>query len=244
MTVRPDQFSQLETDGYIVLPRILSADECDRWNQMIDDIWQREHLKPHTYDDEPGVRFVENLLQHSPMFQRCTTDSVVVAAVRSALGPDVVLSLCNSRCTDPGYGNQPLHELNRQRGKPFLKCDAIWCMDEFTADNGTRVLPGSHLADEEFLSTMEDPEKPHPREVIVAAPRGSVLIFHASLIHAGSTNHGSGPRRSIQTQFVAAGQKVRFDWSVELPDEIKARLEPEGRVLLGLDAASAAASKA
>jgi ectoine hydroxylase-related dioxygenase (phytanoyl-CoA dioxygenase family) len=181
------------------------------------------------------VQFVENLLLHSVAFERCATDSVVLKAVRSALGPDVRLSLVNSRRTEPGYGNQPLHELNRRRGKPFLKCDAVWCLDEFTRLNGTRVLPGSHLADEYFLARMTDPAAPHPDERIVEAPRGSVLVFVASLIHAGNTNGNDKPRRSIQTQFVRSGEKARFDWR-ELPLQVRRQLPPDSWPLLGLEA--------
>jgi ectoine hydroxylase-related dioxygenase (phytanoyl-CoA dioxygenase family) len=228
-----DQLRQLDADGFLVLPGVLSESECGLWTEVIDELWKQESVKPHTYDDEPGVRFVENLLQHSAMFERCICDPRVVAAVRSVLGPEIALSLANARSTDPGFGNQALHELDRRRGKPFAACDAIWCLDEFTSDNGTRVLPGSHLRDDEFLAAMTDPLAPHPAQRVVAASRGSVLIFSTALIHAGQANGSDRPRRSMLTQFVVSGRRTRFDW-MELPLHIRDRLSAESRDLLRL----------
>jgi ectoine hydroxylase-related dioxygenase (phytanoyl-CoA dioxygenase family) len=229
-----DQISQLDDDGYVVIPDVLSSEMCDRWSSFIDETWQREHDKPHTYDDEPGVQFLENLLQYSVEFHRCATDARVLEAVRSALGPEVVFSLVNARRTEPGYGNQPLHELDRRRGRPFAKCDAIWCLDPFTERNGTRVLPGSHHADERFKARMVDPSAPHPDQRVVVAPRGSVLVFNASLIHAGRTNDENTPRRSIQTQFVRLGQKPRFNWATDLTLSVRQQLPRDSHQVLGL----------
>src|SRR5258708_29846177 len=85
-----DQVRQLDVDGYLVLAAVLSPAECDRWSRLIDDLWEQERDKPHTYDDEPGVCFVENLLYFSAEFERCISDRRVVAAVRALLGPDVL----------------------------------------------------------------------------------------------------------------------------------------------------------
>jgi ectoine hydroxylase-related dioxygenase (phytanoyl-CoA dioxygenase family) len=230
-----DQLQQLDEDGYVVLPNHLSPEDCDLWSQEVEDAWERDRTEQHDYIEEPGVRFVANLLRHSVMFERCATDPAVLEGIRAVLGPDVMLSTINGRRADPGYGNQPLHELDRQRGKPFRKCDAIWCLDEFTALNGTRVIPGSHLGAEHFLSRLKDPLLPHPDERIVEAPRGSVLVFVASLIHGGSTNRNDKPRRSIQTQFALAGEKPLYDWSA-LPSHIQEELQPESLRLLGLPA--------
>lgn len=230
-----EQLRQLEVDGYVVLSDVFSSQDCDQWTSLIDDIWKSECSRPRTYDylDEPGVQFVPNLLRHAVTFERCVVDSAVLNAVRSVLGSEIVFSLANSRRTDPGYGNQPLHQLDRRRGKPYHKCDAIWCLDDFTDLNGTRVLPGSHLTDEPFLRRMKDAWSPHPDERIVSAPRGSVVVFNASLIHSGSMNGENRPRRSIQTQFVLAGDRTKYDWST-LPRYIKHQLKPQCLVLLGL----------
>jgi ectoine hydroxylase-related dioxygenase (phytanoyl-CoA dioxygenase family) len=230
-----EQRRQIDEDGYTVLPDILSPQECDEWSQAVDEIWLDQRGKPHSYREEAGVKFVQKLLRFSPLFERCATEPAVVEAARAVLGPGLLLSSVNSRCVDPGYGNQPLHDLDRERGKPFRWCDALWCLDPFTARNGTRVLPGSHLTAEPFMSMMDDPTAAHPLEQVVVAPRGSVVLFNAHLIHAGSTNMEQTPRRSVQTQFCRAGEPTTYNWTI-LPDDIMAGLSPRGRELLGLTA--------
>jgi ectoine hydroxylase-related dioxygenase (phytanoyl-CoA dioxygenase family) len=230
-----DQMAKIENEGYVVIEDVLSQVECDRWSRFIDETWQREHVKPHTYDDEPGVQFVENLLSYSIEFLRLATEPRVLAAVRAVLGFDVRYSLGNARCNHPGYGAQPLHDLNTARGRPFRKCDALWSLDPFTERNGTRILPGSHHSDENFLDAVsEDPWAPHPQERIATAPRGGVLVFNASVIHSGRDNAEKVPRRTILTQFVRAGDKTRFHWSTDLPPERLRQLPPESWSVLGL----------
>lgn len=228
-----EQTRQLDVDGYITIEGVLSPEECGYWSELTDALWLEDRFRPHKYREEPGVRFVRNLLERSVVFERFIADDVVLAAVRRILGPAVLFSLINARRTEPGYGNQPLHDLKRRRGQPFQLCDVIWCLDDFTALNGTRVLPGSHLADERFLARMADPAAPHPDQRIIEAPRGSVFVFNAALIHAGNTNTSPVPRRSVQTQFVRLGRQTALDWH-QLPDRIKRGLRPQSRDLLGL----------
>lgn len=228
-----NQLRRLEEEGYVVIPDVLSPDECDVWSRAVDEAWERDQAEQHDYVQEPGVQFVENPLRQSILFERCATEPVVLEAVRVVLGPNVLLSTLNARRSDPGYGNQPLHDLKRRRGRPFGWCDAIWCLDEFTPANGTRVVPGSHLAAEPYLSRIEDSLLPHPDEEIVEASRGSVLVFNGSLIHGGNTNRGHAPRRSIQSQFVLPGQKTEYEWA-ELPRHIQELLGAEARGVLGL----------
>ncbi|MBV9451837.1 MAG: phytanoyl-CoA dioxygenase family protein [Streptosporangiaceae bacterium] len=241
-TVLADQLRQLDTDGYAMLPDVLPAGECDYWSVVLDRIWEREHDKPHTYDDEPGVRYVENLLEYYSMFQRCVTEEVVVAAAGAILGPGMRFSLINYRRTEPGSGNQALHCQKLAHGSPPRACDAIWCLDEFTALNGTRVLPGSHVDNHAVLARLDDPLARHPGERVIQASRGSVLVFSASLIHGGTTNRGTGPRRCILTQFVRAGQQPRFDWS-QLPLPIQRQFRPDAAGLLSLPSHDALAQR-
>ncbi|MER8072296.1 phytanoyl-CoA dioxygenase family protein [Streptomyces sp. NPDC094034] len=228
-----DQAQRLGSEGFIILPGVLSEEDCDFFSHTIDEIWRTNRLG-EIYRWETGVQFVPNLLQYSTIFERFVTQPLVLAAVREVLGPDFQLSLVNGRRVDPGAGNQPLHDLERRRGLPFVKCNAIWCLDEFTALNGpTRVLPGSHLTNEPFLSRIEDPLLPHPDEQLALAPRGSVVFHNSQLIHGGSENTADAPRRSVHSAFCLWTEPTRDDWSC-LPSEIQSQLTPEAKKLLGL----------
>jgi len=230
----PDQRAMLDDHGYAVLTDVLSEAECDLLSREADEIWERERLAGQKFVTEPGVRFTSNILSRSVVFQKCMSDPRVLAGVRAVLGPAIRLSLMHSRRADTGCGNQPLHDLSRRRGRPFLKCNTTWCLDEFTLVNGaTRVLPGSHLAEDVFLARCEDPALPHPDECRVTASRGAVVIMNSHLIHGGSTNVSDAPRRCIHSAFGLASEPTVCDWT-QLPSEIRAGLDPDNLELLGL----------
>lgn len=224
----------LEETGYVIMPDILTEAECDMLSVLLDEIWTKGNFG-ELYDDEPGVRFVPNALQHSAIFQRCIDDPGVLAAVRTVIGPDVRLNLINGRRPDPGSGNQPLHDLTRRRGRPFMKVNTIWCLDEFTPVNGsTRVLLGTHIDDTEALERIVNPMLPHPDEVHAVAARGSVIVHNSHLIHGGSLNESDGPRRSIQSAYTRPDVPTHYDWT-ELPEVVRDSLRPTTLALLGLD---------
>jgi ectoine hydroxylase-related dioxygenase (phytanoyl-CoA dioxygenase family) len=144
------------------------------------------------------------------------------------------LNLVNGRCANPNSGLQPLHDLSRRRGRPFEKCNVIWCLDEFTPTNGaTRVIPGSHLTGEPFMSRMTDPMLPHPDECLVLAPRGAVIMHNSHLIHGGTMNRSTARRRSLHNAFTTPATPTTYDWRA-LPTHIREGLQPETLGLLGL----------
>jgi hypothetical protein len=232
-----DQRRALDEEGYVVVPDLLEDGECDLWSRVLDDAWLEDQrtLPPHPAGEEPGVQFVRNPLRHSLVFEKCVIDPLILEAARSMIGPALVLHIMNARRVDPGYGEQPLHDLTRRRGRPFRVCNTIWCLDEFTPDNGsTRVIHGSHLADQEFLARMTDPMAPHPDERMVVAPRGAVLLFNSALIHSGTRNRTGRPRRSIQCNFAVDTMDPFYPWHEQLAPHLQAALTPKGRQLLGL----------
>jgi hypothetical protein len=226
-----EQQKAMAKDGYVIIPGVLTERECNEFSRLLDEIWVREHLSErHNY--EPGVQFVPNLLQYSAVFQRCVTDPIVLTAVRLALGPSLRLNRILGRRADPGYGHQALHDLERSRGGPYFKANAIWCLDEFARFNGsTRLIPGSHADGEPYLSRLVDPDLEHPDECRALAPRGSVIVHNSHVIHGGTRNDSQSPRRSIHAAF--STPNVEPHWAFDdLSVGIRAALAPETLALL------------
>lgn len=229
--ISSQQLTQLHAEGFMVLTGVLSDQECDEYAADMDRAWIERDLAL-TSESEEGVRFVDNALHYTARVQRCLTHPLILMAARIVLGPDVRLNLVNGRSPGPGAAGQPLHDLSRRRGEPFDKCNAIWCLDEFTAENGaTRVIPGSHLDDTNAIARMADPMLPHPDEVIVEASRGSVIFHNSHLIHSGRPNCSSRERRSIHAAYTRKFIPTHYDWT-KLPAEIVAQLSAEMRELL------------
>lgn len=230
-TMSSEQQKAMAKEGYVIIPGVLTERECNEFSRLLDEIWVREHLS-ETHNYEPGVQFVPNLLQYSASFQRCVTDPIVLTAVRLALGPSIRLNRILGRRADPGHGHQALHDLERSRGGPYFKANAIWCLDEFTPFNGsTRLIPGSHANGEPYLSRLVDPDLEHPDECRALAPRGSVIVHNSHVIHGGTRNDSQSPRRSIHAAF--STPNVEPHWAFDdLSAGIRAALAPETLALL------------
>lgn len=225
------ELDQLSTEGFLVIPDVLTTRQCDDFSADMDRAWE-EHNLIEVANSEEGVHFVDNALYYSARIQECLLDPRVLQAARAVVGDHLVLNLVNGRSPGPGAAGQPLHVLDRRRGAPFDKCNAIWCLDEFTAENGaTRVLPGSHLDDRAALARMGDPMDPHPDEVLVEAPRGSVIFHNSHLIHSGRPNRSDGWRHSIHAAYTHPDIEPHYDWWA-LPEEITCRLSSMALALL------------
>lgn len=229
----PALLDQLATDGYVVIPEVLSARRCDELVAGMNQAWEAHGLARYS-DDMPGVRFINNSLLHSGDLEDVLLDPKILSAARAVIGDRVLLNLVNGRVPGPGAAGQPLHVLDRRRGAPFDKCNAIWCLSDFTVENGaTRVLPGSHLDDTEALARMADPNEPHVDELIVEAPRGSVVFHNSHLIHSGRGNQSARDRDSIHAAYSIPELPTHYDWTT-LPEEVAATLSEPMRDLLGL----------
>ncbi|MEV6827077.1 phytanoyl-CoA dioxygenase family protein [Amycolatopsis sp. NPDC051102] len=231
LTLTDEQRRRMDEDGYIVIPDALSQEECDQFSRLLDTLWFSEGLF-RTHDFDENVQFVPNLLQYSSSFERCVSDARVLDAVQVALGARFRLNRLQSRRVDPGGGHQPLHDLERSRGGPYFKANVIWCLDEFTPDNGsTRVIAGSHRSGEPFLSRCTDPDLPHPDEQRVLASRGSAIVHNSHLLHGGTKNESSAPRRSIHTAYATLSTEPHWSFD-DLPPEIRGQLSSQTLALL------------
>jgi ectoine hydroxylase-related dioxygenase (phytanoyl-CoA dioxygenase family) len=82
----------------------------------------------------------------------------------------------------------------------------MWCVSAFTPDNGPlRVIPGSHRVDQNPVDAVPlgCEMGPHPAEVKVVAPAGSVILFNnADLWHSGTFNYSAAPRLAVTATFL------------------------------------------
>jgi len=82
----------------------------------------------------------------------------------------------------------------------------MWRISEFTRDNGPlRLIPGSHLVSEPPIDTEHGHATgmgPHPDEVKIIAPAGSLVLFKGpDLWHSGTFNYSPAARLALTACF-------------------------------------------
>jgi ectoine hydroxylase-related dioxygenase (phytanoyl-CoA dioxygenase family) len=234
------QRRQLDQQGYVVLNACMGDDLLNALRVRIAEIFEEEGDRAgHEFKTEEHARRLANLVDKGDVFHRAVVLPEVVACVRHVLGAAFKLSSLNARSAEPGTEvGQPLHvdmgALPDERG--FWVCNAVWMLDDFTADNGaTRMVPGSHIWRKRPQDVLEDPIATHPQEVLLTGPAGSIAVMNAHMWHAGTANRTDAPRLAMHA-FYCRRDKPQQQYQKQLlrPD-VQAGLSPELRDMLALD---------
>ncbi len=109
---------------------------------------------------------------------------------------------------------------------PAVVCNAMWLLDDFTADNGaTIIVPRSHLSGRQPDARLDS----NAHWVPAVAPAGSAVIFEGRTWHSTGTNQTTRPRIGLTTNF--CGPQFRQQENLQLgtrpevleamPDELK-----------------------
>jgi ectoine hydroxylase-related dioxygenase (phytanoyl-CoA dioxygenase family) len=91
---------------------------------------------------------------------------------------------------------------------------------------------------------MEDPRAPHPREVVLQAQAGDVVVVNSHTWHGGTTNRTQGTRRVMHGYFCRRGQTQQLDQQKYLRPETAAQLSPASLHLLGVEVPALAGAAA
>ena len=93
--------------------------------------------------------------------------------------------------------------MHRDTSGARTKLQCIWCLDDFTPDNGaTRVIPRSHRLPYEIEDAQAQYDGEHPRQLLLCAQAGALIIYHGNLLHSGTRNASSGSRRSLIMSYI------------------------------------------
>lgn len=226
----------LEKTGYLNLGKLLSQQEVEAVNQLISELLSKEGANAGSeladskyirHPKEEGADRLADLVNKGKIFDIFYTHPKVLAAIEAVLGQNYKLSSLNYRAAKPGKGLQKLHVdyKNAVADSGYKVCNSIWLLDDFTNDNGaTRIVPGTHKQNKLPDELMDNPFDPHPEQLIINAPAGSVIIFNSHVWHGGTTNTTDKDRRSIHSYFCTGDQPQQVDQSKYITDETRSRL--------------------
>jgi phytanoyl-CoA hydroxylase len=207
--------AQFERDGFVVLPDLLSAEECDNLkaeSRRVLDTFAR-----------PGASVHLHLAATSPQFRALAEDSRIVGPLQAVM-PRGVMFLSDKivyKSADKTFAT-PWHIdcFYWKNTRPKL---SVWIpLDDATPANGTlTVVPGSHLRDWRMVKTslasgdfaheIADASWRAGDIVTCAIKRGTAIVFSDRLVHGSTTNTAGRDRYAIISTYHAPAADEPFD---------------------------------
>jgi len=238
--VTAGQREQLDERGFVVLENFMPRDLLEELRARVDELYHQEGDQAGSeFKQEPQTRRLANLVDKGEVFRRIIGMPDILKFVAHVLRGELKLSSLNARSANPHSDwVQPLHAdagaLADDRG--FWVCNTVWMLDDFTADNGaTRMVPGTHRAGQLPQAALADPSLPHPGEVLVTGPAGSVVVQNAHIWHGGTANRTGAPRRAVHGFYTRRDKPQQQYQKRLLRAGTQAALSADLRWLLALD---------
>jgi ectoine hydroxylase-related dioxygenase (phytanoyl-CoA dioxygenase family) len=235
-TLTDEERARLDTDGFLPLPGNRAPGQVAaitaRLAALLKDEGEQAGKEVH---QEAGTDRLSDLVNKDPIFEICFTHPRVLAGIAHVLKHNLKLSSLNSRAALPGQGLQALHADWSGPVAPddYYVCNSIWLLDDFTAENGaTRVVPGTHRSGQAPREALADPKAPHPQEIKLLAPAGTVVIFNSHVWHGGTLNATDRPRRALHSYFCRRDQPQQLDQRKYIRPETYDRLSQAARFIL------------
>jgi ectoine hydroxylase-related dioxygenase (phytanoyl-CoA dioxygenase family) len=214
LTARQRRF--LVEQGYLVVRALLDETVLATVRGRLEEVVRQ---RVAAWADEPSLDTTEacvmaNFDLADPDFAPCHQHPLLADAATTVLGDAWHVQDLELRAPIPGSGEQGLHpdfglEERRTEG-PWRGLSGMWCVTRFTRDSGPlRVIPGSHRRAEPPIDMEHGYANgmgPHPDEVKIIAPAGSLILFNApDLWHSGTFNYTPAARLAL-TAHVMPGQ--------------------------------------
>jgi len=231
---------RLDEQGFVVLEGCMPPDLLTGLRDRIHALFAEEGADAGGgFLQEEHAHRLANLVDKGPIFQQAIVLPELLAGVRHVLGADCKLSSLNARAADPHSPvGQPLHvdmgAIPDAHG--YWVCNTVWMIDDFTSENGaTRMVPGSHRWKQRPQDVLADPLAPHPDEVLLTGPAGSVAIMNAHLWHGGTANRTAAPRLAMHAFYCRRDKPQQQYQKRLLRPEVQGNLPPDVRAILALD---------
>ena len=251
------QRDALHKDGYYLIPDVISPEHCEKMRKAFEELSTTEGDQGgHEVHIEPGARRVSNIFNKTDAFDKCLAIPEVLAGTHHLLG-EFKLHGANLRDPDKGSGHQAIHtDVPKLFADDWWVMNAVIVLDDITLENGpTRVIPGSHhwapvnvatvnmgdwtppetLPAEDQARIPHDLEAPHPDEILVTAPAGSIMIMNSSLWHSGTLKKDASHRRVLHLTYTRRDLPQQLTQIDYLTSELYNRMSPEHRYLMEIE---------
>ncbi len=196
-----EAIAELTVNGYTVVPSGLPATFVEHLGAELDRVYAEQVAE---MGGEGALRAMHDAdiarcaLAYAPDFLDVATTPALMEVATRALGAEFVLLMQNGIINRPERENYQAkwhRDLNYQHwtSSKALAINALFCIDDFTADNGaTFVLPGTH-----HVAAFPTAGFTRRFERQIEAPSGSFLVLDAMLFHRAGVNRTDRVRRAV-----------------------------------------------
>ncbi len=228
-----DAVAEIAERGYTILEGVLDPGLVDALVDDLDRLHRELDVQPaaNGFEGTQTLR-VYNLLVHGELWQQVPVHDQVLPVVEGVLDRGCLVSSLSSITILPGESAQPIHADDQlipiPKPHPPTVCNTMWALTDFTDANGaTRLVPGSHLADENPIFGGE-------YETIAAEmPKGSVLVWHGSLWHGGGANRTGERRIGVAMNYCAGYIRQQENQQLGVPATLARTFPKRLQELLG-----------
>jgi ectoine hydroxylase-related dioxygenase (phytanoyl-CoA dioxygenase family) len=198
-----ERIRQIEVEGYLVLPDLLSPAEILRLKEETG----RFETRAVDYSVHQQVRSrvqfsggaVTELIAHPP----------TLAFLRELFGGEVIFTRCDYARSEPGHPGISLHADGQPYGSRIFGYEGsspwlvrvLYYLDDLTPEvSPFRVVPRSHLCMHADANPYLRYER-HPEEVMVPVKAGSAVLINHRVFHGNCPNTGSRAREMLAIAF-------------------------------------------
>lgn len=244
-----EQKAFYEDQGYLVFPRMLSADELAAARAALAEVLEEsagltesnEKFSVTRGDDgNYYVRRIFSPIAHHKVFYDLAFHPKILDAVSNVLGPNIQLHHSKLNLKPPTSREARFEWHQDYPFFPHTNYDLIAVLihlDDTTEENGClKVIPGSHklgprihvfARDGAFSSQLEDKGVigDESKWLNQACPAGGVEMHHCNMLHSSTANRGDKPRSVLIFQYRASdnaqlgGASSHFGWGMQVRGE-------------------------
>ena len=233
MTAAQNHIHEVAERGWTVIENAIDPDLIDA---LTDDLRRLEtelgtRPSENSFEGRQTLR-IYNLLARSELWWQVPVHPVVLPVVEGVLDTGCLVSSLSSINIGPDETAQPIHADDQliPLDKPHAAtvCNTMWALTDFTEANGaTRVISGTHLADDSPVYGQHYDSEP------AVMGRGSVLVWHGSLWHGGGANTTGTRRVGLACNYCAGYIRQQENQQLGVPPGLVATFPPRLQELVG-----------
>lgn len=229
-----ERIRQIEVEGYLVLPNLLTPEHVARLKA------ETARLETRAVDYSVHQQVCPNVQFRGGEITRLVAHPPTIAFLRLLFGDEVVMMSYHYARSEPGHPGISLHADGQPYGSEIFGFEGscpwlvrvLYYLDDLTREvSPFRVVPRSHLSMHADANPYLRYES-HPEEVMVPARAGSAVLINHRVFHGNFPNVGSHARELLAIGYRPGWAGPISEVSTWDPAEL-ARLSPDVRPLFG-----------